>query len=272
MEMTINDMLQKAAENQKKQIPFVLATVVQGAEKSPGRTGFKMICYQNGKSEGTVGGGELERLVLEKCKDIFRTQKSELITYNLTQSENGIGMLCGGVAQVFLEFYPAQKRAFLFGAGHLCRSMTPILKMLDFHVVIIDDRSEYANPEKIPQGDEFFDMDYQEFLPQFQPNSNDAIIIFTHGHAHDFEILDSICANNLSAKYIGMIGSKTKVKQAVDKIKAQNYQHNLIDTIFAPIGLNIGKTTTQEIAIAIAAELLAVYNGVKEIGFLSKKK
>jgi xanthine dehydrogenase accessory factor len=150
--------------------------------------------------------------------------------------------------------------------------MTPILKMLDFQVVIIDDRKEYANPEKIPQGDEFFAMDYLTCLSQCEPNCNDAMIIFTHGHAHDFEILDYICANNLSAKYIGMIGSKTKVKQAVDKIKAQNYQSNLIDRIFAPIGLNIGKTTTQEISIAIAAELLAVYNGVEEIRFLSKRK
>ena len=269
MEISVHEIIQKAAENQRNQIPFVLATVVQGAEKTPGRTGFKMICYQNGKFEGTIGGGELERLALDKAQEVFKNQESQLLHYELT--EDGIGMQCGGRATVFLEYIPTNKRVFLFGAGHLCRSMLPLLKSISFEVHVIDNRADFANKDRLPNADGIYATDYLTFLSDFHFSEQDAIIIFTHGHAHDFEILDEICKKNIQVKYIGMIGSKIKVKQAVDKIKINNYNGNLIEKIHAPIGLNIGKTTTQEIAIAIAAEILAVYNGVEKIDFLSKK-
>ena len=134
---------------------------------------------------------------------------------------------------------------------------------------MIDDRKDYANKEKLPLATEVYAMEYSEFLKDFSPKENDAIIIFTHGHSHDFEIIDTICKKNFNVKYIGMIGSKAKTEYAINKIKEKNYPGNLIDKVYAPIGLNIGKTTTQEIAVAIAAEILAVYNGVKKIDFYS---
>ncbi len=270
METTKIDIMKKAAENIKNNISFVLATVVQGAEGSPGRSGFKIIVYPNGSFEGTVGGGELERLILKEAERVFETKQNKLVSYILKESKDGIGMLCGGEAKIFLEYFAPAKRAFLFGAGHLCRSLLPILKSLEFQIVVIDDRKEYANKEKLPFADQIFAIEYKEFLKDFSPNENDAIIIFTHGHKHDFEIIDTVCRKNLKVKYIGMIGSRAKTKYAINKIKEKNYEGNLIDSVYAPIGLNIGKTTTQEIAVAIAAEILAVYNGVEKIDFYSR--
>ncbi len=268
MEISVHDIIRKAAENQQNGIAFVLATVVEGVEKTPGRSGFKMICYEDKKTEGTVGGGKLERLVIEKCEEIFSTKKNALLEFELTETSEGIGMVCGGIAKVFFEYFPPTKKAFVFGAGHLCRSVLPVLNSLGFYCIVIDNRREFANKERLPLAREVYACDYFDFLEKFEPSENDAILIFTHGHVYDFDILEELCRQNVKAKYIGMIGSRIKVKQALDKIREKKYNGDLIEKIYAPIGLNIGKTTTQEIAIAVAAEILAVYNQVKDVNFL----
>ena len=270
METPLSEILKKAVENQQRAVQFVMATVVVGAERTPGRSGFKLISYRDGSFEGTVGGGKLERLVLEKCKEIHETEKNGFEEYKLTEEEDGIGMICGGIAKVFFEYYGVAKRIFIFGAGHLCRSMLPILKSIGFYITIIDNRKEFANKERLPQADEVIARDYLEYLASFKPAPEDAVVIFTHGHTYDFDILDLLCKKDLKLKYVGMIGSKLKVAKAIADIKKRGYKTKLLESLYAPIGLNIGKETTQEIAIAITAEILAVYNGVKKINSLSK--
>jgi len=270
METAVFDVLQKAVENQQNGVTFVLATIVQGVEKTPGRSGFKLIAYEDGRSEGTVGGGTLERMVLDKCLEIFETRENAFLEFELTETSEGIGMMCGGIAKVYLEYYPPTKKVYIFGAGHLCRSVVPILNSIGFYTIVIDNREKYGNKDRIPQAKEVYAEDYFSYLENFEPQPDDSVVIFTHGHKYDFDILDKICQNNFQLKYIGMIGSKIKAADAITKIKKQKYQGDLISKIHAPIGLNIGKTTTQEIAIAIAAEMLAVYNNVNEIQSLSK--
>jgi len=265
IETPVYDIIRKAGENQRQGIEFVMATVVVGAEKTPGRSGFKVIAYPDGKFEGTVGGGKLERMTLEKCAEVHKTRENAFEEYILNETSAGIGMVCGGVAKVFFEYFPAIRHAYVFGAGHLCRSMVPVLNSIGFYCVVLDNREEYADKERIPAAKEVKTVDYKEYVETFLPSKDDAILIFTHGHLYDFDILEQLCKRNIEAKYIGMIGSKIKVKEAVDKVKEMNLDGNLIDQIYAPIGLNIGKTTTQEIAISIAAEILALYNGVDKI-------
>jgi xanthine dehydrogenase accessory factor len=269
MDETFIEILKLATERQKEGVPFVLATIVQGEAGSPGRTGFKVIVMEDGSFSGTVGGGKLEQLILAKCAEVHKTQENALENYEL--KEDGIGMACGGRAQVFFEYYPALRHAYLFGAGHTCRSISPLLKSLGFQVVVIDNRPEFARKELLPAAEKVVCSDYLEFISQLQPGKNDAAIIFTHGHQHDHEILQAICRQNLPLFYLGMIGSQAKVKKSRDQISAQKYQGNLIDKVYAPIGLNIARSTTQEIAVAIVAEILAVYNQVSELKFMSKR-
>lgn len=272
METAVFDVLQKAVENQKNGIAFVLATIVEGAEKTPGRSGFKLIAYENETSEGTVGGGKLERMVLNKSSEIFKTKENAFLEFELTETSEGIGMMCGGIAKVYLEYFPPTKKVYIFGAGHLCRSVVPILNSIGFYSIVIDNREEYGNKERIPLAKEVYATDYFEFLKKFDPRPNDSVVIFTHGHKYDFDILDKLCEKNVKLKYIGMIGSKIKTSDALKRIRQKKYSGDLIEKVRAPIGLNIGKTTTQEIAISVAAEMLAVYNDVTEIKPLSKIK
>lgn len=270
METPLFEILKKAVENQERSTAFIMATVVVGAEKTPGRSGFKLLSYQDGSFEGTVGGGKLERMVLDKCKELHLTGKNDFVEYKLTEDTDGIGMVCGGIAKVFFEYFGPAKKIYIFGAGHLCRSILPILKSIGFHVSVIDNRADFANKEKLPLADETIAEDYLKYLTNFKPNPQDAIVIFTHGHIYDFDILDHLCARNVAVKYIGMIGSKLKVSDAINKIRKNRHYSKVLNNLHAPIGLNIGKNTTQEISIAITAEILAVYNGVEKVDFLSR--
>lgn len=265
METAVFDIIAKAAENQRKGIAFVMATVVVGIEKTPGRSGFKLISYADKTIEGTVGGGKLERMVQDKCEEIHQTKQNDFMEFELTETSEGIGMVCGGKAKVFFEYFEPTRKVYIFGAGHLCRSLVPILSSIGLYCIVIDNREEFANKERIPLAKEVIAIDYLEYVNTFKPAENDSVVIFTHGHIHDFDIIDALCKRNIKAKYIGMIGSKIKVAQAIDKVKNSQNKGNLIAKVYAPIGLNIGKTTTQEIAIAIAAEMLAVYNEIREI-------
>ncbi|MDP8269090.1 MAG: XdhC/CoxI family protein [Candidatus Tenebribacter davisii] len=271
METAVFDILQKVVDNQKQGITFVLATIVEGVEKTPGRSGFKLIAYEDKTSEGTVGGGKLERMVLDKCEEIFITKENAFLEFELTETSEGIGMMCGGNAKVYLEYFPPTKKVYIFGAGHLCRSIVPIFNSIGLYCIVLDNREEYGNKDRIPLAKEVYAVDYIEFLKKFNPEENDSIVIFTHGHTYDFDILDKLCEKNVQLKYIGMIGSKIKAADAINRIKEKRYPGALIDKVHAPIGLNIGKTTTQEIAIAITAEILAVYNDITEIKSLSGK-
>lgn len=265
MEVPVFKILEKAFDSLQQGMPFVLATVVEGVERTPGRTGFKLIAYADGRFAGTVGGGLLERMVLEKCREIHQTGKSALLAFELTETAAGIGMACGGTARVFLEYFGPLRKAFIFGAGHLCRSLLPVINSLGFFTVVIDHRQDHANREKLPEAGEIQIRDFLEFAGEFEPRAEDAVFIFTHGHIYDYDILEIICRRQLKMKYLGMIGSREKVQEAVTRIRNQEFPGNLIDSLRAPIGLNIGKTTVQEIAVSICAEVLAVYNGVQEI-------
>lgn len=271
METAVFDILAKVLNNQQQGITFVLATIVEGVEKTPGRSGFKLIAYENKTSEGTVGGGLLERMVLDKCEEIFETKENAFLEFELTETSEGIGMMCGGKAKVFLEYFPPTKKVYIFGAGHLCRSIVPILNSIGFYCIVIDNREEYGNKKRIPLAKEVYTVDYFEYLENFEPQESDSVVIFTHGHKFDFDILDKLCERNVQVKYVGMIGSKIKTNDAITRIKKEKYPGDLIKSVHAPIGLNIGKTTTQEIAIAITAEMLAVYNDVSEIHSLCEE-
>ena len=272
METAVFDVLEKAVNNQKQGIAFVLATIVEGVEKTPGRSGFKLISYEDKTSEGTVGGGMLERMVLDRCEEIHKTKENAFMEFELTETSEGIGMMCGGKAKVYLEYFPPTKKVYIFGAGHLCRSIVPILNSIGFYCIVIDNREEYGNKERFPLAKEVYATDYFEFLDKFEPQESDSVVIFTHGHKYDFDILDKLCERNVQVKYIGMIGSKIKTDDAIKRIKEKKHSGALIDSVYAPIGLNIGKTTTQEIAIAITAEMLAVYNNITDICSLSRKR
>jgi xanthine dehydrogenase accessory factor len=131
--------------------------------------------------------------------------------------------------------------------------------MLDFSVVVVDNRPEFANRERLPWADTVIAEDYQSALKKILPLDNAYVIILTHKHVHDFEVLEQCVQNPFH--YLGMIGSKTKVAKAFQQLREKGIDETVIQRIHAPIGVDIGANTPAEIALSIAAELVAVRSG-----------
>jgi len=236
--------------------PFVLATVVESLGSSPREAGAKMIIKSDGSTVGSIGGGAVEKTVMEEAKKLMGSAEPKLFQYNLSKD---LGMQCGGKMSIFLEPFLTAAKLYIFGAGHIGTALTTLGDMLGFAVTVVDNRPEYANQQRLPLAQRVLADEYSNALNELTFDENTYIVIVTHGHAHDEEIL-RYCARQ-KFKYLGMIGSRNKVKKALDFLRQDGIPEDVIDNIHAPIGIDIGADTPAEIAVAIAAELVAVKTG-----------
>lgn len=255
--------------------PSILAMVVESKGSAPRRAGARMLIKCDGSTEGTVGGGAVEKRVLEEAEKLLRSGGTTLLHYDLGED---LGMSCGGKMTIFLETLVPIDQLIVFGAGHIGRALVSLCKMLDFHISIIDNRPDFANKERLPSADTIIVKDYDQALKGLDFSDTTFIVIVTHRHLHDQEIIE-YCIRQPFA-YLGMIGSKKKVQSSIAQLREKAIDEGLINRIHAPIGLDIGAESPEEIAISIAAELVAVRSGVDtsfmmkhmhKLKFISKK-
>ncbi len=154
----------------------------------------------------------------------------------------------------FFEAITGSPEIILFGAGHVSYYLSKIVSMLGFSITVIDDRPEYANKERFPEAKKIITGDYEGILEKIKPNNNTYVVIQTRSHELDRKILGKIIHSD--AKYIGMIGSKRKVRKIFETLKKDGIPENLLKRVKAPIGLDIGSETPPEIAVSIAAQII----------------
>lgn len=252
----MKDIYEEIIRVKREGIPAALATVTSVKGSSPGKEHFKMLVCQNGSIVGTVGGGLLESQVIEKAKEIIKTEKAQQFDFNLNNiGEGATGMLCGGSITVFVE--PIVNHfAYIFGGGHIGLYLNQVLTMIGFSTVIVDDRTEFSNKERFPDAIETLAGDYESITQKIELKKPSYIIITTRGHNYDEEVLE--WAVKQDAKYVGMIGSKKKVTTIYDNLKAKGVTQEQLDKVYSPIGLKINAVSAEEIAISIAAELIQI--------------
>jgi xanthine dehydrogenase accessory factor len=233
-----------------------LATVISTDGSTPREQGAKILIRQDGSIEGTVGGGLMEKMVREEAVNVIENGIPKMVHFDLTGKEKG-GMICGGVAAVYIEAIVPKSAIFILGAGHIGFYLARIAKMADFRVVVGDNRPEYANRERFPEADEILAEDYDKIFTKLTVNSSAFIVIVTHGHTHDQAVLE--WALTTRARYIGMIGSRKKTRQVLDNLISKGFSEEDIDKrVHSPIGLDIKAETPAEIAISIMAEIIQV--------------
>jgi xanthine dehydrogenase accessory factor len=238
-------------------IPAVLTTVVEVVGSAPGKPGARMIVKKDGSITGTIGGGAIEKRITEEALTMMPGRETRLLQYELKD----IGMVCGGGMSVFLEPLVDAHSLIIFGAGHIGSALSKVSKMLGFTTAVVDNRPEFANEEKLPWADRVIADDYLKALQDLSFSDNTYVVILTHRHVHDFEILEYCIEQPLS--YLGMIGSRKKVGKAFDQLREKGVDEEAIKRIHAPIGMNIGAESPEELAVAIAAQLIAVRSGSK---------
>lgn len=234
-----------------------LATIVGAEGSTPRETGAKMLVREDGTIFGTIGGGGVEGRVIEEAMQVIREEKPRLFHYDLTGSgTDGAGMICGGVLDVYIDPILSPPTVFIFGGGHISLSVSKISAMSGFQVTVIDDRPEFANAERFPDAGQVIAEPFAAAFPRLKVTPSAFLVIVTRGHAFDQEVLE--WALTTEARYIGMIGSKRKINSLYRNLEAKGIVREKLLRVHAPIGLDIGALTPEEIAISIVAQMIRI--------------
>ncbi len=234
-----------------------LATVVKVKGSTPRSVGSKMLVRSDGSILGTIGGGCLEAEVWEAAMKVIQEEAPKVLDFDLTgKNETPEGLICGGTMQVLVEPIISQPTLYIFGAGHIGFAVSKIAKMTGFRVAVIDDRPAYANADRFPDADEFHVEDPALVVPELNINGNSYLMIACRGHLEDQRVLTE--AIKTSAAYVGMLGSRKKVKTVFANLKAEGISGEALTSIHVPIGLPIATETPEEIAVSIMAEIIDV--------------
>jgi xanthine dehydrogenase accessory factor len=237
---------------------FVLATVIQSLGSAPREAGARMLIFADGTTIGTIGGGAVEKRVMEEAQTLMNAEETRLFEYDL---DKDLQMKCGGQMSIFLEPMHSGASLIIFGAGHIGQVLCKIASILDFQVTVVDNRPEFATSERLPLAQRIIVKPYSGALEDVTFTDNSFIVIVTHGHAHDQDILE-YCSQQ-PFRYLGVIGSRNKAQGMLNRLREKGVAAATIESVHCPIGLDIGANTPEEIAIAIAAEMIAVKNNVK---------
>ncbi len=232
----------------------VLALVVRSVGSAPGRVGAKAVILPDGTIHGTVGGGVVEARVIADALDVLEDGRGpRTLHYKLDE----LGMSCGGQMSVYLEPLQHPKRIVVYGAGHVGQAVCRVMKLLGCRVTVIDDRPEWASRERFAEVDELLVLPFSEALEKHPPGERDHAIVVTRGHDNDQLVLEGIIDKGVA--WIGVIGSRKKAAQIRQQLEQKGIDPSLVEKVQCPVGLDIGAVTPEEIAISIAAQLVAVW-------------
>ncbi|MGA2858720.1 MAG: XdhC/CoxI family protein [Candidatus Sulfotelmatobacter sp.] len=251
------DIYEQIVELRRQGRRGAVATIVNVRGSIPSFKTAKMLVRDDGSIVGTIGGGCVEADVWQSAREVMESEKPRTLTFDLNQDPKyDTGLVCGGTLEVFIEPVLPPALLYVFGAGHVALSVCQTAASAGFDVIVSDDRSSYATRERFPAAREIYALDFDEAMQKLDPDESSYVVIVTRGHRDDMRILR--WAVQTRARYVGMIGSKRKVIQIFKTLEEGGVPAQLFERVHAPIGLDIGAITPEEIAVAITAELIAV--------------
>jgi xanthine dehydrogenase accessory factor len=237
---------------------FAVCTVIDAQGSSPGRTSFKMVVLPDGTQHGTVGGGKLELTVLGAARDAIAEGKSRIVTFDLSQDgKDSLGMLCGGRVTLYIEYVGSRPLLYIYGAGHVGRFLATFASFVGFEVTVLDDRPEFATPGRIPDAHHFLTGDFVELVQTTAYGPQGYHVILTDKHVSDERVLQALLERKLENRYIGMIGSRSKTLEIFRRLEIAGIGREALAHVYAPVGIDHGGQTAEEIALAICTELVA---------------
>jgi xanthine dehydrogenase accessory factor len=255
----MTDIYLKLAELKKNNVPCVLCMITGTRGSTPRKAGSKMLVMQDGSIYGTIGGGSIEMAVI---KDALQCIQSGDTLHKEYLLEEELEMHCGGAVEVYFDPVLDLPRLFIFGAGHIGRVLGKFASELGFRIVFFDCRPDIYNEFRL-EGSECIAGDYFKCIEEARFDTNTYIVITTHKHAFDEDILAAVA--RLPHAYLGMIGSKRKVAEARKRFLNEKLLTEAeLDTVDMPIGIPFAVETPEEIAISILARLIDTKNKLRK--------
>jgi xanthine dehydrogenase accessory factor len=234
-----------------------VATITTVRGSIPSFQTAKMLVRDDGSIVGTIGGGCVEAEVWQAAREVMEEEKPRSLTFNLNNNPKyDTGLVCGGTLEVFVEPVLPPALLYIFGAGHVAYNLFKVAKIAGFDVIVVDDRESYANRKRFPDAREVIADDFDCVTQRLHIPESAYIVIVTRGHRDDMRVLR--WAINANARYLGMIGSRRKTISIYKELEKEGVPSEKFANIHAPVGLEIGAVTPEEIAVAIVAEMIAV--------------
>jgi xanthine dehydrogenase accessory factor len=233
-----------------------LASIINTQGSIPGPTMGKMLIRDDGSIVGTVGGGGAELEVMKIAHEVIEQERPQIVHFDLNKRPGiDAGMVCGGSLEVYVEPIVPTPTVFIFGAGHTGLATYRAALAAGFDVVIVDDRDAFANWERFPDAKDIILADLDAAMAQVKPTPSSFILSLTPGHLSDMRVLR--WATGTQARYIGMLGSKRKVTGLFHELQKEGVSAASLSRVHAPVGLDIGAETPEEIAVSVVAEMVA---------------
>jgi len=234
-------------------------TVVRAQGSTPQRAGAKMLVWPDGRIVGTIGGGCYENDAFWKAREAISSRRPQMVRYELDDDfAQETGLICGGQMSVYIEPIEPSPELYVIGAGHVGFHLANLAHEVGFRVNVVDDREKFANAERFPHATVVTE-DIPSWIARTPLQPHAYVVIVTRGHNNDLDALRALAPRDL--RYLGLIGSRAKVARIYDALTGEGVAAEVLKQVHAPIGLDIGAVTPQEIAVSILAELIAVKHG-----------
>ncbi len=241
------DPIIQLSESMQNKHPAVLATVVEVQGASPAKIGTQILLLENGTTVGTVGGGKLEAAILGDARLALADGLPRLTHYSLTEEgPEAIGTLCGGEVRVFIQPFLPAPQLIIVGGGHIGRPLKAMGEAAGYDVIVVDAEPGRAN---VPG------------LESVHLTADSFMVLITTDHISDEAALRQVVYSPV--RYIGMIGSRHKCETILGHLRTDGISEPALARVYAPIGLDLGGPTPEEIAVSILAEVIAVRRGGK---------
>ena len=251
------DVYTALAQVRAARLPAVLATVVEVVGSTPQEAGAKLLLAGDGRQAGTVGGGAFEARVLEEARALLASSgSSRLLSINLTTE---LGMCCGGAMSVFLERVALPARLVVLGAGHIAQPLVELAGRVGFVTAVIDGREAWADPARFPTAGQVVCDDPEAAVSELSLDADTAVVVVTHHHPLDQALVKALVGSK--AGFFGLVGSESKRNKFLMRLRAQGLDEEALLRLRSPLGIQIGATTPEEIALSIVAELVAWRRG-----------
>ncbi|SJZ66417.1 XdhC family protein [Consotaella salsifontis] len=246
-----------------------LATIVKVEGSVPSHSSARMLVREDGSIVGTVGGGAAEWQAIAMAKETMESGRSQMLSLSLKANPAlEPGMVCGGNLDIFIEPIVPATVLYLFGAGHVGLMTARAASLVGLKVEVVDDRPEFANAERFPDAEAIHVGDLDAVTASLEPNARALVFIATRSHELDRQIL--AWALTKPGGYIGMIGSKRKVQTVFNQLRLEGFSVEDFARVHAPVGLEIGAATPEEIAVSVVAEMIAHLRGAEAARSLSR--
>ena len=248
------------AAKRREGVSLVLATVVRTRGSSPAEPGAKMAIASDGSQAGTVGGGDLEAKVMAEALQALGDRKPRSLTFRLdAQTAAEKGMLCGGEQEVFLDVISSRQNILICGGGHVGLALARVAAAVGFPYSVIDDRAEFVAPERFPSARRLRTVDFARLPDDLPADADTYAVILTRGHQFDQACLEKLLST--PARYLGMIGSGRKVEKIFAALEEKGLKVRSDPRVHAPMGLDLGDNSPEEIAVSIMAEIVKEKSG-----------